>query len=203
MINFVYFDVGQVLVSNKKGWKNFLDQNNFDEATAELFWNSWGDISDKLCEGSIDESSAISYIERGAGVNLGDDFSLVGTTVDLFEPIDHTQNLLMKCSKHFEVGLLSNAYDGMLEKLFEQNKLPDIEFTTIVDSSQVKIIKPNVKIFELATKEAGVLENEILFIDDNEKNIEAAKNYGWNAYWFNEDNAEKNVREIETMLKIV
>lgn len=52
------------------------------------------------------------------------------------------------------------------------------EFEDIVVSGEVEMIKPDPEIYQLALSRFDIAADETLFIDDNLKNIEAAKNLG-------------------------
>ncbi|QKK31519.1 HAD-IA family hydrolase [Rhizobium indicum] len=57
-------------------------------------------------------------------------------------------------------------------------------FDDIIYSAAVGHSKPSPDFFRLATERAGVLPGEIAFIDDMKMNIEAARQFGWNAaHW--------------------
>ena len=202
MIKFVYFDVGQVLVSNNSGLEKFWKKNGWNEETKNLFWKAWMEVSDKLCEGKISEAEATEFIEDNARVDLGDGFSLINFTVETFAPIKETQELLLKIRGKYRFGLLSNAYEEMIQGLIGKNKLPNINYEVIVDSFEEKAVKPDTKIFEVAVEKAQVEPSEILFIDDSEEHTEAAKSLGWNVYRFDEDRAEECVGEIEEILSL-
>lgn len=199
-IGFVYFDVGQVLVSAKKGWREFAKQKRFDKKMTEKFWRIWGECSDLLCEGRMEEKEINDRLAKEIGKDLGSDFSLIGVTVEMFEPIAEMQALVGEVAKKYPVGLLSNAYPEMLRLLMASGKLPRVEYVSIIDSYEVKLVKPDPRIYELATNKSGHEAGEILFIDDNQLNIQAAEKAGWQTYWFDEDKAETEVEELRKIL---
>ncbi|MBQ7665842.1 MAG: HAD-IA family hydrolase, partial [Synergistaceae bacterium] len=48
----------------------------------------------------------------------------------------------------------------------------------------VKLIKPDRRIYECITQKYNLIPNECVFIDDIERNIEAARDFGFNAVRF-------------------
>ncbi len=58
------------------------------------------------------------------------------------------------------------------------------QFTDIVVSGTEKIAKPDPAIFALAARRFGYPLGEMLFIDDNEANVVAARECGWLAHHF-------------------
>ena len=71
------------------------------------------------------------------------------------------------------------------------------EFEDIVVSGEVKMIKPNPEIYSLALQRFGIQAEETLFIDDNIKNIQTAKNMGLQVIHL------KNALDLESELKIL
>ena len=57
-------------------------------------------------------------------------------------------------------------------------------FTDIVVSGVEKMVKPDHAIFNLAAKRFGFAPSEMLFVDDNAANIEAASALGWQVHHF-------------------
>ncbi len=57
-------------------------------------------------------------------------------------------------------------------------------FTDIVVSGTEKIAKPDPAIYALAASRFGHPPGEMLFIDDNQENVIAARNCGWQAHHF-------------------
>lgn len=51
-------------------------------------------------------------------------------------------------------------------------------------SGEVKLIKPDVRIYELHAETFGLEPSKTLFIDDSAANVEGAKKAGWNAVLF-------------------
>jgi 2-haloacid dehalogenase len=57
-------------------------------------------------------------------------------------------------------------------------------FCTILVSGQEKLVKPDPRIFHLLVERTGVAPERTVFIDDSEKNAEAAARLGFNAIRF-------------------
>jgi 2-haloacid dehalogenase len=66
-------------------------------------------------------------------------------------------------------------------------------FRTILVSGQEKLVKPDPRIFLLLVERTGVAPERTVFIDDSEKNAEAAARLGFNAIRFT-DPGELRVR---------
>jgi len=116
------------------------------------------------------------------------------------QPISIASKCLEMVAKDFRVGLLSNIMKGQIKELLSNNKLPNIDYDVIIDSSEVGMTKPNIEIFKLATDRASVEPNEILFIDDSRANLASASQLGWHTLWFNAYEPEESVEKIKNAL---
>jgi HAD superfamily hydrolase (TIGR01509 family) len=96
---------------------------------------------------------------------------------------------------HYKIGMLSNAGNDWLKEMFTQE---DIElFDDIVLSYKFGVIKPQPEIYDLATKRLGVASNECVFVDDQEKHCEGARQAGILAIRY------QNFNQIRSNLKAI
>jgi epoxide hydrolase-like predicted phosphatase len=80
----------------------------------------------------------------------------------------------------YKVGLLSNAWDDLRRTLHERWNIDGL-FDELVISAEVKMVKPDPRIFHMMVERLGVEPVEAVFIDDIGENIEAAQREGLNA----------------------
>jgi haloacid dehalogenase superfamily, subfamily IA, variant 3 with third motif having DD or ED/haloacid dehalogenase superfamily, subfamily IA, variant 1 with third motif having Dx(3-4)D or Dx(3-4)E len=80
----------------------------------------------------------------------------------------------LKLSGKYRIGLLSNVGHGWLKDLLPETERKDL-FDTVILSSDVGIIKPDTRIFELMANRLGVLPYECVMIDDTPSNIDGAR----------------------------
>jgi epoxide hydrolase-like predicted phosphatase len=77
----------------------------------------------------------------------------------------------------FKVGLLSNAWDDLRKTLHDRWNIDGL-FDELIISAEVKLVKPDPRIFQLATDRLKVLPDETIFIDDIAENVESARLVG-------------------------
>jgi putative hydrolase of the HAD superfamily len=80
----------------------------------------------------------------------------------------------------FTTAILSNSADGARreeQRRYGFEKLVDV----IVYSHEVGVAKPDPAIFALTRDRLGVQSQEIVFLDDHEANVHAARACGWHA----------------------
>ena len=95
--------------------------------------------------------------------------------------------------KGYNVYVLSNACNKFYEYF---PKHYDLEFFDgVMVSSDVHIIKPDVRIYELLLDKYALNAGECLFIDDRKENVEGARKAGMNAVVF-KDNFDEIMKGI-------
>jgi HAD superfamily hydrolase (TIGR01509 family) len=77
----------------------------------------------------------------------------------------------------FKVGLLSNAWDDLRKTLHDRWNIDGL-FDELIISAEVKLVKPDPRIFQLATDRLKALPDETIFIDDIAENVESARLVG-------------------------
>lgn len=81
----------------------------------------------------------------------------------------------------YKIGLLSNSSIEYIWNIIEGHGVEPL-FDVITVSAAVKLAKPDRAIFHHILKELDSRPNKTIFIDDNNKNVEAAKELGISAF---------------------
>lgn len=92
---------------------------------------------------------------------------------------------IKKAAEGYNVYLLTNfnqLFPEVLERMPVKNYI-----TGFVCSSDIRVVKPDERIFEELIKKFGILPNESVFIDDSEANVAAATGLGFKAVRFTGD----------------
>jgi FMN phosphatase YigB (HAD superfamily) len=76
----------------------------------------------------------------------------------------------------YKIGLMSNANFNVLEELFTEEQA--VLFDASVMSYESRLIKPDVRMFDLMASRLGVERQECVFIDDQERYANAAEDIG-------------------------
>jgi len=92
-------------------------------------------------------------------------------------------NYIRSLRTRYRTGIISNAWDDVRSMINERWKMADA-FDQIVLSAEVKIGKPDPRVFKLALENLGVAPEEAVFIDDFAHNIEGARAVGMHAIQF-------------------
>jgi epoxide hydrolase-like predicted phosphatase len=97
----------------------------------------------------------------------------------------------------YRTALLSNAWPSVRETLENRWEIADI-FDAITLSCEVGFAKPDPRIYQLSLEALGLPAEQVLFIDDFERNIEGARRVGMSAILF--QTADQTRREIGALL---
>jgi len=150
------------------GSHTFFEDNERGDFSTEVFWK-------KLRERAPELSARTNAELHAAWDALLGDF------------VPERIELLRALRKNYRTFLLSNTnaahretfqrrfsaqFGGELDALFEKAFYSDL----------LRCVKPAHEIFEKVADGANIVPAETLFIDDNEKNVAAARECGWHAY---------------------
>ena|SRR3989344_1830153 len=175
MISFVYFDVGGVVILDFSG-TNKWEMVKKEWGITDAYWD---DFEPKLCAGKEQISQ-----------------DLLNAFVSRFEINKSIWPVIEKIRQKCKIGLLTSQYPGMFEAIKKRGLIPDIDWNVIIDSSVVGLAKPDPKIFKLAEQTAGVKGNEIFFVENSPKNIQAARSLGWRTFLYDPVHPEESSKKL-------
>lgn len=152
-----------------------------------LYW-------DKLDDGTITDEEVKEAIRSRVLDELKEvSCAVYDNWIKNLTPVEGMQKLIKDIHKSGKnLYLLSNISKGFKEGYTDVEWIKELFgcFNGLVFSGEIGLIKPSADIFEYLLGEYNLNRDECLFIDDNEANIEGAKNAGISGYLFNGD-AEK------------
>lgn len=202
MIRFVYFDLGGVAIkdfSDSNKWKELQWSLGVSPENEEKFLTIWKRHHDRECI-DYDVDKTISELKEELNLVIPDEYSLLNGFIERFEQNKSIWPILAMVKKRSRIGLLTNAYPRMLDAIKKKRILPPVEWDVEIDSSIVKLKKPDEQIFKLATEKANCFEDEILFIDNQEKHVNAAKQFGWKSYLYSSIDYLKSSGDLQEFL---
>lgn len=195
-ITFVYFDINGCLVRFFHGAFTRIanDTGVSSDRIESAFWH----YNDAVCRGDLSYEEFNQKLAHQLGlqsINWNDYY------LEAIEPIAEMHEVLTWVSKHYKLGLLSNIMSGQIDIMIKKGILPQLPYDTIIDSSEVKAIKPESEIYEIAEQRAGVPPTEILFVDDSRTNLMAAERRGWKVMWFDDFHSHDSSEKIRNALE--
>ena len=106
-------------------------------------------------------------------------------TLSIFPEVKEVLNNLKE--KNYKLAILSNGTPSLLNELVKSNNLNNI-FADIFSIEEVKIYKPDSRVYDLPINKYQIQENEVAFLSANTWDVSGGGNYGYNAVWVNRNN---------------
>ena len=135
----------------------------------------------QVTEDSLDKSMKAFKIDPSMKNELLDLYKILSTFPEVKEVL---QNLK---KKDYKLAILSNGTPTLLNDLVKSNNLESI-FDDIFSIEEVKIYKPDAKVYDIPVKKYQIQKNEIAFLSANTWDVSGGGNYGYNAIWVNRNN---------------
>lgn len=195
-VSFVYFDVNGCLVYFYQ--RAFAKLATATGVRSDIVESAFWHFNDDVCRGIISLSDFNTKLAERMGIESvkWQDYYL-----EAAEPITEMHELVKWASERYKVGLLTNIMPGLLSSMRRGNQIPAVNYDSIVDSSAVAAIKPESKIYEIATERAACPPGEILLIDDSRANLMAAERMGWHVLWFDDSHPQESVDQVREALE--
>jgi putative hydrolase of the HAD superfamily len=178
MIKNVIFDLGNVLISFSPA--DYLKKKNYPEHIRNIIMNDIFHSEEwrKLDEGIISVGEAIESISARSALNREEIALIFNLRIDIMFPLDENVRLLPGLKKRgFSLYYLSNFHLDTFETV-SNDYFFFRHFDGGVVSAEVKMAKPDIRIYELLLTKFGLKPSECLFIDDTGINIESAARAG-------------------------
>ena len=135
----------------------------------------------QITEDSLDKSMSVFKIDNSMKEELLNLYKILSP----FEEVPEVLKSLKE--KNFKLAILSNGTPKLLNHLVSTNNLQNI-FDDIFSIEEVKIYKPDSRVYDLPTKKFKIRKDEIVFLSANTWDVSGAGNYGFNSIWVNRNN---------------
>ena len=193
----MFFDINGCLVRfyHKAFTKIALEFSISSEDVETAFWH----LNDAVCSGEI----SLDEFNRRLSDDLKiDPINFKDYYLSSVEAMPGMIELVNKISVDYEVGLISDIMPGFIDALIDKKLIPNLAYDAIVDSSVIKALKPELKMFKAAETMSKLASSELLLIDDSRTNLAAADKLGWHVIWFNDTDPKDSINRIKTALEI-
>ena len=116
------------------------------------------------------------------------DTSMKNELLNLYKvlpPFPEVPKVLNKLKeKNYKLCILSNGTPTLLDELVKSNNLGNI-FDDIFSIEEVRIYKPDSKVYDLPIKKYKIQKKEVAFLSANTWDVSGAGNYGYSSIWVN------------------
>jgi epoxide hydrolase-like predicted phosphatase len=118
---------------------------------------------------------------------------------DLFAIDAGLINFIRSSRPKLKTAICSNFSTALRSLLEKKWKILDA-FDVVVISSEVKLLKPDPRIYQLTLKRLHVKPEEAIFIDDTEKNVLGSQALGMHAILFKD--SQETIRQIQKIIQM-
>ena len=184
MDKLILFDWGNIVESFETG---YTLTNAFNDLFKSLGYKE-DNILSKITKYKITSIKDMNLLEE-AYDEIKKDLNLTGSFKDFVEKYDYYLNKIdyytdvrdyeISLKKYCKIGILSNLLILDKKRLDKEVGLSNYDYIFL--SFELGLRKPDIRIYEEVQKRLPFKKENILFIDDKEKNVLKAKEFGWNA----------------------
>lgn len=165
------------------------------------------DLWRSMQEDAISEREYWALRARGVGEVAGRDISLrdyMNITYDAPYEAIIRPGAIRAVRKAKAAGLRTGVLTNEMQMFHGSEWVGNIplidEVDVIVDASVTGILKPDPRAYEEAVRRLEVPASEVLFVDDQVRNIEGAKAVGMATLWFDPSRPEATWAEVDRFL---
>ena len=184
----ILFDLNGTLILDKPG-------HQFSDSDMKIF---------KRMAFSFDDEKEKETIKREQGWSEKNFWDFVNESLNGSMPNMGLVEIIKNVRKSgLKTVLVSNTSGLVMRPIIKTYFGTDIDnlFDEIIISSEVKILKPDQRIYELALDKLGINPDEAIFIDDSEEYLQGARAIGIKTFLFTNNNDIKKELEKLGVLK--
>ena len=150
----------------------------------------------EITEDSLDKSMKVFNIDRSMKNEL---LSLY----KILSPYPEVKGVLEDLKKkNFKLAILSNGTPDLLNELVASNKLNNL-FDDLFSIEEVKVYKPDSRVYEIPLKKYNLQNNEITFLSANTWDVSGGGNFGYNSIWVNRNKSEFDILDYQPKNEII
>jgi len=199
MIKNIVFDLGKVLLEYEP--KEYLLSKYSVKIANALYENIFtAPIWLDLDRGIISNDEAIKIISGIIPEYSDEVANVLNNWTDILNPINEMVDLQNELKKRgYNVFLITNFHKDAFYKVYRKYEFFK-NFDKYILSSEVHMLKPERKIFELLCESCSITPAESLFVDDSYPNIETANKMGFKTVHYK--NSKDSIIETYSLLKV-
>ena len=159
----------------------------------------------QITEDSLDKSMKVFNIDNSMKNELLNLYKVLSTFPEVNEVLKKLKE------KKYKIAILSNGTPSLINELVKSNNLDNM-FDDIFSIEQVKVYKPDTKVYNIPIQKYKIQNDEVVFLSANTWDISGGGNFGYSAVWVNRnsnvfdnlDYVPKNeIRNLKELLEIV
>ena len=143
-----------------------------------------------VTEDSLEKSMKVFNIDKNMKNELLSLYKILSPYPEVKEVLEDLKK------KNFKLAILSNGTLDLLNELVESNKLNNL-FDDLFSIEEVKIYKPDPRVYEIPIKKYKIKSDEITFLSANTWDVSGGGNFGYNSIWVNRHNSVFDILDFQ------
>ena len=144
----------------------------------------------QVTEDSLDKSMKVFGVDTDMKNELLNLYKILSPYPEVKKVLENLKK------KNFKLAILSNGTPALLNELVSINKLNHL-FDDLFSIEEVKVYKPDSRVYEIPVKKYNVKANEITFLGANTWDVSGGGNYGYNSIWVNRNKLEFDILDYK------
>ena len=158
----------------------------------------------QITEDSLDKSMKVFNIDTNMRSELLNLYKILSPYPEVKEVLKDLKK------KNLKLAILSNGTPDLINELVSTNNLD--AFDDLFSIEEVKIYKPDSKVYDLPVNKYNIQPKEVVFLSANTWDVSGGGNFGYNAVWVNRNNSnfdnldyepKKEIKNLKGLLEIV
>ena len=164
-----------------EGFANFWRTTQLEYTWLRSLMNRHKDFW-QVTEDSLEKSMKVFKIDSSMRNELLNLYKILSPFSEVPEVLKNLKK------KNYKLAILSNGTPSLLNELVKSNNLENV-FDDILSIEEVKIYKPDSKVYDIPVKKYKIEKNEFAYLSANTWDVSGAGNYGFNPVWVNRNNS--------------
>ena len=144
----------------------------------------------EITEDSLDKSMKVFGVDKNMKNELLNLYKVLS-------PYPEVKNVLENLKdRNFKLAILSNGTPDLLNELVTSNNLNNL-FDDLFSVEEVKVFKPDSKVYEIPTKKYNIKANQIIFLSSNTWDVSGGGNFGYNSVWVNRNKSKFDLLDYQ------
>ena len=143
-----------------------------------------------VTEDSLDKSIKVFSIDKNMKNDLLNLYKILSPYPEVKEVLDNLKK------KSFKLAILSNGTPSLLSELIKNSDLNNL-FDDLFSVEEVKVYKPDSRVYELPVKKYNVKADEVTFLSANTWDVSGGGNFGYNSIWVNRNKSEFDILDYQ------
>ena len=144
----------------------------------------------KITEDSLEKSMQVFGVDKNMKNELLNLYKVLS-------PYPEVKNVLESLKdRNFKLAILSNGTPDLLNELVTSNNLNNL-FDDLFSVEEVKVFKPDSKVYEIPTKKYNIKANQIIFLSSNTWDVSGGGNFGYNSVWVNRNKSKFDLLDYQ------